>query len=163
VNKSSWPRRALAVVATGLFLSGATVEAADVEKLPEVRIAFPARDVYVVAEVADSHEQRVRGLGGRDGLPAGHAMLFTGMKEDRAGIWMKDMRFAIDVLWFDCRLRLVSVAENVVPESWPRMFHPARPAQYILEVPAGFIARYRIAVGDSIVFDRETGHAANCR
>lgn len=115
----------------------------------------------LVAEVAHVREEQTRGLSGRTELPDGHGMIFVSEKENHGGLWMKDMRFAIDMLWFDSDLALVSVAENVTPDTYPTLFRPERPARYALEVPAGFVAKNRIRVGELIVIrdDRESGRA----
>jgi uncharacterized membrane protein (UPF0127 family) len=88
---------------------------------------------------------------GRDNLPPEHGMLFIDDKENRNGIWMKDMRFAIDILWFNSRFKLVTIAQNVTPDSYPRGFYPSKNAQHVLEVPAGFVSQYYIMQGENVV------------
>lgn len=123
----------------------------------EVRVLFPAHGLVLVAEVAHAHarEEQTRGLGGRDALPDNHGMIFVSEKANRGGLWMKDMRFAIDMLWFDSDLALVDVAENVAPDTYPTIFRPQRPARYALEVPAGFVSRNHISMGETIVIEPE--------
>lgn len=138
------------VIALAILFCFSSLYAADPDPR-NVRIAFPGHAVMLVAEVADTVEKRMRGLGGKDILPDGHGMLFVFDKDNRLGYWMKDMRFPIDILWFDSRLRLVSIAENATPESYPKVYRPRRPARYVLEVPAGFVSRNHIVIGDMIM------------
>jgi uncharacterized membrane protein (UPF0127 family) len=139
-----------AVVAFALWLFHASLGIAAALRPGEMRVSFPGHAVVLVAEVADTREKRTRGLGGRDHLPDGRGMLFVFDKTTRAGFWMKGMRFAIDILWFDDDLRLVSIAHDATPESYPGVFRPKRPARYVLEVPAGFVSRNQVELGDII-------------
>jgi uncharacterized membrane protein (UPF0127 family) len=121
----------------------------------EVRVVFPAHDLVLVAEIAHAgaRDEQARGLGGRDGLPDDHGMIFASDEENRDGLWMKDMRFAIDMLWFDSNLALVDVAENVTPDTYPTIFRPRQPARYALEAPAGFVSRHHIRIGEAIIIE----------
>src|SRR2546425_4514534 len=96
--------------------------------------------ISVMAEVADAPASIERGLAGRASLQEGQGMLLVFNAEDRWGVWMKDMRFPIDIIWADVRGSIVAIARDVSPPSFPRAFYPSRPARYVLEVPAGFAA-----------------------
>ena len=102
-------------------------------------------------EIADTPKARTQGLSGRESLPKGTGLLFIYEKNGRHGIWMKDMRFAIDILWFDEARRLIHVEEEVEPETFPDVFRPLAPARYVLELPAGTVAEQRIELG--AIFD----------
>lgn len=105
----------------------------------------------VAVEIADTYEARMQGLSGRSALPQGSGMLFVFEREGEWGIWMKDMQFSIDIIWADTDGRVVSVAHKVSPETYPNAFYPAKPARYVLEVPAGFAASRGIVEGVSLV------------
>ena len=77
-------------------------------------------------------------------------MLFKYDEPGIYGIWMKDMKFAIDVIWLDGGYRVIKIAENVRPDSFPKVFEPNQPALYVLEVNAGFAARNGIKAGDKV-------------
>jgi uncharacterized membrane protein (UPF0127 family) len=120
-----------------------------------VWISFPGHEVLLVAELVDTDAEQHLDLAGRDSLAEGRGMLFVSKQEERTGMWMKGMRFPIDILWFNSDYRLVSVARNVEPGSYPEVYWPARPAQYVLEVRAGFVTQYNIAHGDRITVNHE--------
>ena len=101
--------------------------------------------IYV--DVADTDVLRERGLSGRSDLPGGKGMLFVFDTDDTWGIWMKDMLFPIDIIWVDASGTVVTVAENVAPDTYPKSFYPSAPARYVLELPAGFAAARGIAEG----------------
>ena len=91
----------------------------------------------ILVEVADTNEKRTRGLSGRQSLSENHGMLFIFDYENNWGIWMKDMRFPIDIIWADSRGKIITIARNVSPGTFPNAFYPAAPARYVLELPAG--------------------------
>jgi uncharacterized membrane protein (UPF0127 family) len=104
----------------------------------------------VQADIADTFEKRVRGLSGRPTLAPTGAMLFVFNEDDRHSIWMKDMRFSIDILWLDSAYRVVDIKQEATPDSYPEIFRPSTSARYVLELPAGSVERFGVGVGDSI-------------
>ncbi len=115
-----------------------------------VRVAFPTRNVSLTAQIADTVGKRTLGLSGREHLANGSGMLFVFKKEGLYGFWMKDMHFAIDILWFDSNLQLVDMWQNASPDSYPKIVESRSPARYVLEVPAGFAQKYSLAIGDAM-------------
>ena len=67
--------------------------------------------------------------------------------------WMKDMEFALDVLWIKDN-KIIGISKNVLPPSEAgktlTMQSPAH-VDKALELNAGTIDRYDIKVGDTIV------------
>jgi uncharacterized membrane protein (UPF0127 family) len=108
-------------------------------------------DVLLQAEVADTDGSRHRGLSGRPGLAQGEGMFFVFPSAGYWGMWMKDMRFAIDILWVDSGGTNVHIESNVSPATYPQVFEPPAPARYVLELPAGFAAARGIAEGMKVV------------
>ena len=80
--------------------------------------------------IARSAPERMRGLLGRRGLPAGEALLI----ERCNGVHTFGMQFAIDVLFLDRDGVLVRAFPSLRP--W-RMAHGGLPARYALETAAG--------------------------
>lgn len=105
----------------------------------------------VPVEIADTPELQAQGLSGRESLPPGSGMLFVFAQEDRWGFWMKDMLFAIDIVWINARGEVVHMLEHVQPASYPEIFEPPAPALFVLEVPAGFAAEHGIVLGSKIM------------
>ncbi|MDP4007425.1 MAG: DUF192 domain-containing protein [bacterium] len=101
-------------------------------------------------EVADTNKERSQGLSGRDLIAENEGMLFV-FKEPRVyGFWMKDMNFAIDIVWIDSKKKVVGVERNIAPKTFPEVFYPAEPIQYVLEVNAGFAERNDIQPRDIV-------------
>jgi uncharacterized protein len=90
-------------------------------------------------EVAADDYSRMRGLMFRDTLAQDHGMLFVFDSEQPLAFWMKNTRIALDILYFDEGLRLVSIAANTPPCTTPfcPSYPSGRPARYVLELNAG--------------------------
>jgi uncharacterized membrane protein (UPF0127 family) len=155
VRVGSCACRSLLFVLVALFLSGILPASATGPEHDTVWISFSGDGVLLVAELVDTDAEQHLGLAGRDGLAEGHGMLFVSKQEERTGMWMKGMRFPIDILWFNSDYRLVSAARNVEPGSYPETYWPDEPAQYVLEVRAGFVTQNNIARGDRITVNHE--------
>ena len=106
------------------------------------------RDVPLKLDVSDTSELRTRGLSRREELLPGTGMLFIFEQPGKYGFWMKDMQFSLDIIWFDSGYRAIYLQKNVAPETYPEIFTPPVPAQYVLEVPAGFVDNSGISIGD---------------
>lgn len=92
----------------------------------------------IVVEIAQTAEARAEGLSGRKSLDFGNGMLFIEDFGTESCVWMRNMQFSIDVMWFDGDRRLTHVEERVSPDTFPLSFCSDEPAAYILEVPAGY-------------------------
>lgn len=117
--------------------------------LPTTRITAGPASLSV--ELATTPADRELGLSGRSFLGRGQGMLFTSDTPELLGIWMKDMQFSIDIIWADSAGTIVSIEHNVSPKTYPTTFFPSTPAEYVLEVPAGYAKLKGIAVGQKIV------------
>jgi uncharacterized membrane protein (UPF0127 family) len=110
-----------------------------------------AADLALELEYATTSATRERGLSGRDTLAPNQGLLFVFPEASRHGIWMKDMLIPIDIFWLDDGGRVVSMAERVMPSTYPDIFYPSGPAKYVLEMPAGFGELRAIATGTQLV------------
>ena len=119
---------------------------------PEVR--FDA--VVVRVELARTAEERTRGLGGHAPLGADEGMLFVFPEAGRHSFWMKGMTFALDIIWIRDG-QVVHVLPDVpppgpgAPDSALPIYTPPAAANYVLEVAAGFAARWGIQAGSGVV------------
>ena len=99
--------------------------------------------------VADTPALRERGLSGLSSLGSADGMLFVFDQPD-SGLWMKDMVFPLDIIWISSDLQVVDITEDAEPESYPHLFHSQEPAQFAVEVPAGFVKQHHISIGDRV-------------
>ena len=66
-------------------------------------------------------------------------------------IWMKDMNYAIDIMWVDEAGTIVHIEEGIAPETFPESFGSPTPAWYVIEAAAGFVAANQIMRGDQVL------------
>lgn len=109
-------------------------------------------DIEISLTLADSVSKQTQGLSLQKELPENHGLLFIFESEGRHPIWMKDMLFSIDVLWFNEKKELVFVYENFSPESFPLAVDSPVPSLFVLEVPAGFVKERGVKIGDTLSF-----------
>lgn len=101
-------------------------------------------DVKLQVAIADEPHERTQGLSGTKKLLPGTGMLFVFEEDGDRGFWMKDMLFSIDMIWISSDGMVVDVTHSASPESYPRVFSPSEPVQYVLEVPSGFSVEHSI-------------------
>lgn len=98
-------------------------------------------------------EDQAKGLGGRLSLDAAEGMLFSYQAEAaNRCFWMKDMRFAIDMIWINDNKEIVQIIPNIQPESFPTSYCNERPARYVLEVASGKAQRSKVNEGMRLDF-----------
>ena len=116
----------------------------------ETRIARLAGQELRV-EIADSPEQWAVGLMNRSSLGEREGMLFVFGSEAERGFWMKNVRFSLDLIYFDQNLTVVGYREGLPPCSGlvcPVYGGPR--AAYVLEVRAGSVARWGVREGQRL-------------
>jgi YVTN family beta-propeller protein len=109
----------------------------------------------VFVEVPDDLEEHMRGLMFRQHLPWNAGMLFAYDSEEPKSFWMKNTLIPLDMIFVGDNSEIVDIIENVPPcEQDPCPTYPSEePAQYVLEVNAGFVQQNRVQVGDQLVSD----------
>lgn len=107
-------------------------------------------DIPLHVDVANTDASRQRGLSGTEELAATNGMLFIFEESDYHGIWMKDMKYSIDVIWINEDLEVIGVTENLTPDSYPRVFEPPQRALYAVETNEHFAESFGIRVGDTV-------------
>ncbi len=110
------------------------------------------KTVYV--EVADTDSAQNKGLSGESSLNNDSGMLFVFKKTQQAYFWMKDMKFAIDIIWIKGG-KISGITEDARPEpglSDDQLKIYASPSEvdYVLEVNSGFVSRNNLKIGDEV-------------
>ncbi|AEB10104.1 DUF192 domain-containing protein [Desulfobacca acetoxidans] len=104
--------------------------------------------VVVEAEVVSSLDKIYLGLGGRRHLKAGTGMLFLMPAMAWQQFCMRGMLIPIDIIWIATD-RVVGWHSNLSPQDQGTFTSPG-PVNYVLEVPAGFVAQAGIRIGDRV-------------
>jgi uncharacterized membrane protein (UPF0127 family) len=115
-----------------------------------IRIAGVALNI----ELATTPAQKEKGLSGRASLPSDNGMLFVFDTEGYWSFWMNEMRFPLDIIWFNSDRQVVFFEQGLQPcgPEICRTFTPSEKAMYVLEVNAGFVAAHHISPDDMFSF-----------
>ena len=102
-------------------------------------------------EVADTMLKQTQGLSGRESLAAGTGMLFVFNTPYNETFWMKGMLISIDIIWIR-EGRVIGFVEDAPTPSGASIptFNAPGPADMVLEVPAGTVAKDSIKQGDAV-------------
>lgn len=111
---------------------------------PKTNVQFPQKGY--IGEYARTAEARSKGLSGRESLADHSAMVFVFDAQAERCFWMKDMRFAIDIVWLDSKKHVTAVEKNIQPSTYPSNF--CHNGQYVVELKAGQADIASIRVGD---------------
>jgi uncharacterized membrane protein (UPF0127 family) len=119
---------------------------------PKVIIHTAAgKEVSVTVELADTPEKRRLGLMYRKDLKEGQGMLFLFPKEGPLTFWMKNTPLSLDIIFINHARQIVSIVEEATPYS-EKPLPSGKPAQFVLEVLAGFCQSRGVEVGDRVEF-----------
>ena len=124
-------------------------------------VEFPRGTIIVdgitlEVQIADTQSRRVRGLMFQEQLPASQGMVFVFEQRDVHSLWMLNMQFALDMIWFDKDGSIVHIEENVPPCKTAleittcQNVIPDNESDYVLEVTSGFVSQNNITKNSSV-------------
>lgn len=106
---------------------------------------------------ADTAESQEIGYSNYSVYPEGKAMIFPFdplRDAEMATMWMKDMKFPIDILWVSQRNRVMHLEKSAQPCDSPpcEIFSPTvnEKVKYVIEIPAGTSLDNSFFVGDLV-------------
>jgi len=109
-----------------------------------------------VVELAETQDQRTRGLMFREELAPDRGMLFDFKRVQRVSMWMRNTVIPLDMLFIRADGRIATIAENTVPFSL-QPIPSRRRVLGVLELPGGSVERLGIQTGDLVqhsIFER---------
>ena len=142
-----------------IFIAAVIVGAAGLLSLPSESklesVEFPmgtikVDDVPLQVQIADTEPRRIRGLMFQDQLPYDQGMIFVFERSGLHSIWMLNMQFSLDMIWFDQDGKVVHIEKDVPPCKTAleiascQSVIPEDEAVYVLEVTSGFIDQNNI-------------------
>ncbi|MDH5463868.1 MAG: DUF192 domain-containing protein [Nitrosopumilus sp.] len=107
-------------------------------------------EIPIEVQIADSEPRRVRGLMFQDQLPYDQGMIFVFEQPGLYRIWMLNMQFPLDMIWFDEDGKIVHMEKDVPPcksaleITTCQSIIPDNESLYVLEVTSGFIDLHHI-------------------
>jgi uncharacterized membrane protein (UPF0127 family) len=143
----------IAIAAVVIGIVGVITIPAD-SKLSEVN--FPRGTIKIDSkildvQIAETDAQKIRGLMFQNELPDDQGMIFVFSQEQVVPIWMLNMQFPLDIIWFDADGNVVHLEKNIPPcksalETATCTVQNAdgKKAKYVLEVNAGFVDKFHV-------------------
>ncbi|MEA3398140.1 MAG: DUF192 domain-containing protein [Patescibacteria group bacterium] len=104
-------------------------------------------------EIADKPAEQIQGLSDRENLAENSGMLFIFENKQIRNFWMKNMHFPLDIIWISDN-NIVNISQNLPPEkqSPKNNYSSKQPVNYVLEINAGMVEKYKIKIGDNVKF-----------
>jgi len=101
-------------------------------------------------EVAQTEEEREKGLMFRKSLDPDGGMIFIFEKPDQYAFWMKNTLIPLDIIWLDEHKKIIDfiIAEPCEKDPCRQLSH-AGLAKYVVEIPAG---NFTGEIGDFVSF-----------
>ena len=93
------------------------------------------------------------GLAAFDVIAPDEGMIFRGMPVGRQSIWMKNMKFDIDVLWVNKDNQIIHIVQGMSKSDQTTKYHnpDTTPSAYVIELPNDTCNKYGITVGQRVV------------
>jgi uncharacterized membrane protein (UPF0127 family) len=105
-------------------------------------------------ELAQTTDERAKGLMFRKYLAPDKGMLFIFDEEKRHSFWMKNTLIPLDIIWINKDKEVVFIGKDIQPcktDPCPSI-NPRVKAKYVLELNAGTAGKISLAVGDKLEF-----------
>jgi uncharacterized membrane protein (UPF0127 family) len=144
-----------AVVAALLVLLQAPAGPAQPAGDGSIAVTMP-QGAVILAELADTVEERARGLMFRPSLEKNRGMLFTFAEPQQWSFWMKNTRIPLDIIWMDGKKKIVHIERRVptcsrTDDGCPQ-YQPNENSLYVLELAAGSAEALKLERGATLRF-----------
>lgn len=106
----------------------------------------------VTLEKVTSGSRLRLGLSNRASLPWDRGMIFDFGETAQYCMWMKDMRFDLDMIWLNEQKQIIATRENISPKTFPHSFCGPKTARYVVEVNAGIVRAGDLRLGQHLNF-----------
>lgn len=105
-------------------------------------------NVTLDVQIANTTERQIEGLQFQQPLTYSQGMIFVFEQPQAVSMWMKDMKFPLDMIWLDGNGRVTHIEKNLLA-CIPNQICPAydggrQDTKYVLEVSAGFVDKFDI-------------------
>ena len=163
----SFKKVLLPILLVIIFITVAGMFYRKMQELPVAQVIKTVKigNASIKTEVADSDAKKQKGLSGRSSLDKNSGMLFIMNNKVIPTFWMKDMKFAIDIIWIlsssgDVKDgKIIQIDKNAeapkagTSDSNLNRYSPKSAVDYVLEVNSGYSDSNNIKVGDSVLIE----------
>jgi len=152
-NKGQWRPHTTGILISGLVLILIAIVISfmvnNFQQTNEVRLGAGVFNV----RIASTDEARKQGLSGVEKLDANGGLLMVFDTDGYQGIWMKDMKIPLDIIWLNSEKKVVYIVTDASPDlGTSKIFTPKDLSRYVLEVPAGTVKSAGIKIGSVATF-----------
>jgi uncharacterized membrane protein (UPF0127 family) len=138
-------KRVFVVLLAALVLGGA----AFAQVLEPVQVVSGGKSHTFSVEIADEDAEREQGLMNRDSMARDRGMLFLYPELSRTGVWMKNTRISLDLLFLAEDGKVLAIARKARPGSL-RIIDPGVRVKGFLEINGGQAEELGIKPGDVV-------------
>lgn len=103
-------------------------------------------DVSFDVEIAQTPQERQKGLMFRESMPDSHGMLFVFENDAPLAFWMKNTLIPLDMIFIDENMTVVDVLTAVPCKEDPCLNYKSH-GRYVLEINAGLAEKHSIKNG----------------
>ncbi|WP_445738604.1 DUF192 domain-containing protein [Mariniflexile sp.] len=160
LDKMVFKRVVLILSVLAISLSGCKE---DKKAVKQTEVTFKKEGELIIFKVADSTEIKLdieiadtdfdiqTGLMYRESLQNNQGMLFVFDDVTERYFYMKNTKIPLDIIYLDANRTMVSFQKNAKPMDETSL--PSNvPAKYVLEVNAGLVDAWSLAVGDMVEY-----------
>ncbi|MGE0828924.1 MAG: DUF192 domain-containing protein [Hyphomonadaceae bacterium] len=154
----NWIAAARTLAAAAALALAACAQPAALQE-PPVQQAVAAEEIVMIdtvagtrrftAEIANTDEERARGLMYRQTMADNHGMLFDFDPPEQAVFWMRNTPLSLDIIFIGADGRILNIAEHTTPFS-DAPIPAAGEARGVFEIRAGRAADLGIRPGDRV-------------
>ncbi|MDR2192115.1 MAG: DUF192 domain-containing protein [Endomicrobium sp.] len=142
------------IIVLTLFAASAAFAQNKIADGKSVKVLIGKKELVLVA--ATEQKSHVQGLSGKKKMPK-DGMIFIFASARPLVFWMKDMNFAIDIVWVK-ENEILGFAQNAQPEPKKadyllRKYFSPQDADAVIELNAGDVEKFNIKEGDKIIID----------
>ena len=105
----------IAAVIVGVIGLMSIPEESKLESVEFPRGTIKVDEVTLEVQIADTEPRQVRGLMFQDQLPSDQGMIFVFDEPGLYSLWMLNMQFHLDMIWFDENGKVVHIEKDVPP------------------------------------------------
>jgi uncharacterized membrane protein (UPF0127 family) len=110
--------------------------------------------IKIDIEIADNDYERQLGLMNRKEMKENQGMLFIFPNETMQSFWMRNTLIPLDIVFVNSKKNIVTIHKNTHTLS-DQSYPSSAPAEYVLELNAGFTDRHNIQLGDKLNWMRK--------
>ena len=79
-----------------------------------MRVNVSINNYTLLTDLSITYEEIIKGLSSKSSLKENEGMLFVLNSSSRRGFWMKDMKFAIDVIWLNENKEIIDIKKALI-------------------------------------------------